>query len=373
MKNSVSVTAAVNRLLRSGSPVAMGVSGGKDSCTLAFAVNDYLNRVGHTGPRILIHSDLGRVEWKDSLPTCERLADAVGLELVTVRRRAGDMMDRWRVRWRNNLARYADLSCVKLILPWPTAAMRYCTSEMKTQVICRYLVERFPGRTIISASGIRADESPKRAKSPVVKVQPKLKSKTFETLGFDWHPILRWKKAQVFSYLAARHFPLHEAYSVYGSSRVSCAFCFLASQGDIRASAECQDNHDIYREMCRLEIESTFSFQADNWLSDAAPELLTAEDRDELEEAKLKAQIREAAEARIPPHLLYTKGWPTVMPTRAEAGLLAEIRSTVSSLINVQVQYLDADSILERYDNLMSEREIRSREKEIGRRARSSG
>ena len=34
----------------------------------------HLDRIGHTGPRLLIHADLGSVEWRDSLPTCERLA-----------------------------------------------------------------------------------------------------------------------------------------------------------------------------------------------------------------------------------------------------------------------------------------------------------
>ena len=51
-----------------------------------------------------MHSDLGRIEWKDSLPTCERLADLTGLELLVVRREKGDMVDRWKQRWTDNLA-----------------------------------------------------------------------------------------------------------------------------------------------------------------------------------------------------------------------------------------------------------------------------
>ena len=140
----VEITPIIENLVQIHSPVAIGVSGGKDSDVAAFETYAYLQSIGHTGPTILMHSDLGRVEHKDSLPTCERLASRLGLELVVVRRKSGDLMDRWLVRWRNNVERYANLECVKLILPWSTASMRFCTSELKTAIICRDLVERYP-------------------------------------------------------------------------------------------------------------------------------------------------------------------------------------------------------------------------------------
>lgn len=130
-KNSqrhVSTSDEVNTLLASNSAVAVSVSGGKDSVACALAVAAHLDRIGHTGPRVLIHADLGRVEWKDSGPSCERLAAKLGWELLTVRRQAGDMLARWQKRWENNVERYRSLSCVKLILPWSTPSMRFCTS-----------------------------------------------------------------------------------------------------------------------------------------------------------------------------------------------------------------------------------------------------
>ena len=166
----------------------------------------------------------GRIEWKDSLPTCERLADLTGLELLVIRREKGDMVDRWKQRWTDNLARYRDLSCVQLILPWSTPAMRFCTSEMKTDIICRALARRYPGSGIISASGIRADESTQRSKAPVSQPQKKLINKTLGTWGLDWAPLLRWSKADVLDCAAEYGFAMHEAYNL-GSSRVSC--CIL--------------------------------------------------------------------------------------------------------------------------------------------------
>ncbi|MHB8317452.1 MAG: hypothetical protein ACYDCW_17210, partial [Acidithiobacillus ferrivorans] len=70
----VAVTSEVSELLEQNAVVAIGVSGGKDSDACAIAVSRYLDQIGHRGPRVLVHADLGRVEWADSLPSCERLA-----------------------------------------------------------------------------------------------------------------------------------------------------------------------------------------------------------------------------------------------------------------------------------------------------------
>lgn len=342
----------IRALLAENAPVAMGVSGGKDSCVLALATCAHLDAIGHGGPRVLIHSDLGRVEWRQSSEICTRLAERTGLELVTVRRGAGDMMDRWLTRWSNNVDRYVNLECVKLILPWSTAKMRFCTSELKTAIICRALIKRFPGATIVSASGIRRQESPNRSKAPISQRQAKLTSRTHGTTGIDWHPVLEWLTADVLAYLEHHHFALHEAYTTYHSSRVSCAFCILGSQGDLAASASCPDNADIFREMVDLEITSTFSFQ-EKWLGDVAPHLLTDAQREGLAQAKVRASARERAEAAIPKHLLFTKGWPTVMPSYSEAELLCSIRREVGALVGVDPRFTEPTALIQRYDDLM--------------------
>lgn len=351
--NSFLTTPEIDQLLSAQAPVAIGVSGGKDSSIAALETCVYLDHLGHQGPRVLIHSDLGMVEWKDSLPTCERLAQRLGLELVVVRRPAGGMLERWLTRWENNVARYAALECVKLILPWSTASMRFCTSELKTAIICRDLVQRFPGTTILSVSGIRREESAKRKLAPIAKPQAKLSSATHQTAGLDWHPILDWTREEVLAAHEWHAFPLHEAYRVYGSSRVSCAFCILGSQADLAASASCPDNQDVYRAMVDLEVRSTFSFHDSLWLGDVAPHLLNRETRAALAFAKEAAAVREAAEARIPKYLLYTSGWPTVMPTRDEAQLLAEVRLTVAQAVGLLIQYTEPEAILARYAQLM--------------------
>lgn len=356
---NIAHTPQILDLLAAHAPVAFGVSGGKDSAVLALAGNAYLDQLGHTGPRLLIHSDLGAVEWKDSLPSCQRLADRLKLPLTVVQRAAGGLMERWLTRWQNNVARYVNLECVKLILPWSTASMRFCTSELKTAIICRELIRQFPGQTILSASGIRRDESPKRMKAPVAAPQPRLTSTTHATSGLDWHPILEWTKADVFAYHQQCGFPLHEAYTRYGSSRVSCAFCILGSAADLAAAATCPDNHAIYRRMVDLEIVSTFSFHDTSWLGDVAPHLLSEQLRIGLALAKINAVRRQEAEARIPGHLLYTKGWPTCMPTWAEAQMLSEVRRSVAATVGLTISYTTPSAIIDRYGELMEANEAK--------------
>jgi 3'-phosphoadenosine 5'-phosphosulfate sulfotransferase (PAPS reductase)/FAD synthetase len=348
----------VSNLLAANAPVAFGVSGGKDSSAMSLAGNTYLNEIGHTGPRILIHSDLGKVEWRESLPWCQKLADHLSLELVVVRRAAGDLLDRWKVRWQNNVTRYANLETVCLVLPWSTPSMLFCRSELKAAIICRELIQRFPGQEILSPTGIRREESTTRACAPISAPQPRLTSKTHHTSGQDWHPIADWTLSEVLAYHQLREFPLHPGYA-RGMSRISCAFCVMGSAGDLLVSADCLENQEVYREQVDLEILSSFAFQSGKWLGDVAPHLLSEQQLRGLAQAKRRAALRGAAEAGVPKHLKYSKGWPTVMPTLTEARLLAEIRCTVADILELSINYRDAESVLERYAQLMAQQQAK--------------
>lgn len=355
----VAVAPEVSALLAYNSPVAIGVSGGKDSSAVAFATAAYLDRIGHSGPRLLIHSDLGVTEWRESLEWCQMLASRLGLELVVVRRQKGDMMDRWEQRWSDNVARYESLQCVQLILPWSTPSMRFCTSEMKVSPICQELTRRFVGQTIVNVNGIRRQESSGRACKPVSQPQPKLGSKTRATAGIDWHPIIEWSLSDVLTYLESVRFPLHPAYLVYMLTRVSCAFCIMSAQGDLRNAARCPSNHAIYRRMVQLEIESSFAFQGNQWLGDIAPELLSEAQQEQLLAAKSKADARRALESRIHRDLLYVKGWPVAIPTRESARLLCEVRRQVGQVMGLNCDYLEPQSLIGRYEELWSKNQAR--------------
>jgi 3'-phosphoadenosine 5'-phosphosulfate sulfotransferase (PAPS reductase)/FAD synthetase len=357
--NQVALSPDVQAMLDRHAVVAIGVSGGKDSDACAIAVARHLDQIGHKGPRLLVHSDLGRIEWQDSLPGCERLAKRLGWELLVERRKAGDMLDRWEGRWRNNVARYEDLSCVKLILPWSTPSMRFCTSELKTAVIASALRKRFPTQDILNVTGIRRQESLNRSKMPVSAPHAGLTRR--DAAGLTWNAIIEWPVQDVVHAILDAGLNLHQAYTVYGASRVSCSFCIMSSEADLSASALCEDNHEPYIRMVELEARSSFAFQGNRWLSDVAPHILPTSLREQGEWAKATARQRQVIEAEIPNHLLYTKGWPTCMPTREEAALLASVRQRISELLKLDAHHLDSDSVRARYAALLAIKEAKGK------------
>jgi 3'-phosphoadenosine 5'-phosphosulfate sulfotransferase (PAPS reductase)/FAD synthetase len=344
----------VERLLNEGAVVAISISGGKDSSAIAARTVEYLDEIEHTGPRVLIHSDLGEVEWRASLPACEDLAQRLDMELMVVRRAAGGLMVRWEQRWEANKARYAAMSLMKILAPWSTPALKFCQSEMKRDVISSALRKRWPRGPIVSAVGIRAEESSARSRMPVAAPSPKLTRR--DGIGVTWNAILGWSKQQVFDYLALRGIPLHEAYTRYGASRVSCACCIFSTLNDLVAATRCADNHEIYRRMVRLESRSTFSFQQARWLADVAPHLLSAEEREANARARAAAQIRIAAEATLPPGLLYQQGWPTRMPTPEEAAHVAHVRRVVADACGLEIGVDTGEAVLERFAELIKAR-----------------
>src|SRR3546814_477623 len=128
------------------------------------------------------------------------------------------MLARWQGRWANNLTRYQDLSCVKVILPWSTPSMRFCTSELKVAVITSALKKQYPGQDIVNVAGIRRQESPARNRMPISAPMASLTRRG--NVGVSWNAIIEWKIEEVFDTIAGAGLRLHEAYTKYGASRV---------------------------------------------------------------------------------------------------------------------------------------------------------
>lgn len=293
----------------------------------------------------------GSVEWSQSLSKCQEAAYKLGWGLEVVERAAGGMMDRWQVRWDNNVQRYIDLSCVQLILPWSTPGMRFCTSELKTAPIRSALKKLFPDYNIVNATGIRREESANRAKMPVAKHEPHSARRGFD--AYQWNPIIDWKVGDVWAAIAGEGLEPHEAYTRFNMTRVSCRWCIMSSAPDLYNATLDGAGHPLYRQMVGLEVESTFAFQSNKWLGDVNPSLLDGETRDRLQRAKQVSLRRKALEAAIPKHLLYVKGWPTCIPTYQEATQLAEIRSQVAADVGINIKCASQHSIIERYEELM--------------------
>lgn len=349
LRMPIAVTEEIAKLISANAPVAIGVSGGKDSQAAALATFNHLDTVGHTGPRILIHADLGSVEWDDSLRVCEELSDHLDCELVVVRRKAGDLMDRWERRWFLSKSRYETLSSVTLIPCWSTPSMRFCTSELKTHVIMAELKRRFKGQKILNVIGVRRDESAARARMAIA---------DSDTAGqvWTWRPIIERTTDEVFGVIDSSGLQPHPAYRIHGMTRVSCRFCIMSSVADLTAASAVEESNDIYRRMVKLEVDSSFAFQGSRWLGDVAPHLLPGDLKEALAEAQKRAVLRREIEGRVTKPMLYVKGWPTRMLTNDEAEILATVRNQVTELYGFASSCLTVDSIHQRYAQLLDEK-----------------
>lgn len=250
-------------LLRAGAALVLSVSGGKDSDALAHTLIAQHRAEGWQGELMLLHADLGRAEWGQTSAYVADFARRKRVPLHVVRWQHGDLIDRIWQRYHQDPSR----PC------WPSAKIRYCTSDLKQQVCDRFLRQHFPTGNVLCALGLRAAESPARARRVTFQLRTTASAPTKGRFVYNWLPIHDWTSAQVWACIRQHGNVFHEAYQ-HGNHRLSCALCVLASHNDLLNGAT--HNPDTYREYCRIEAVTGYSFRQDLWLSDLRPDLLDA-------------------------------------------------------------------------------------------------
>lgn len=344
--------------IHGGAHIQYNLSGGKDSSAAAFAVQAWLDSIGHpSAKRHAIHADLGTIEWRETPRFVEDVAKRLGVPLTVVRRKAGGLITRWRQRWKSSISRYMLLETYQLVSPFSSAKLRFCTSETKVAPIGSYSRSAFAGETVISVIGIRREESPSRAAMPVAKADHRCAppGNRAGTTILVWHPIIDWSTSNVFGAHDTMDFPLHTAYRM-GATRLSCSFCVLASFNDLAVSSQAPGNIDAYRAIVALEAGSGFSFQQGRWLADIAPDLLDGPTRLSIDRAKSHALLRWRQEARLPCDLRFARGWPPRIPTIAEAEIISEVRGAILSSLDITNLYPTAAAVRDRFAELHENR-----------------
>ncbi len=270
---SIEIPQSIQQHLEDGATLVISISGGKDSQALLSSLLTARATHGWTGRVVAIHADLGRAEWNETPAFVRAMAAKYDVELVIVRRTKGDLVERWQ-------ARMAQLKGTGKPF-WSSSQSRYCTSDLKRDPIDKYL------RTfdhVVCAMGLRADESPARAKKQVCQVRSRIDNSKRDAM--DWNPIHHWTLDDVWAeigvtaadlaerqelarggaeQLALAGWPAHPAY-VYGNERLSCALCILASKNDLRIGA--RRHPELYQTLVSMEQESGCTFRADLALAD---------------------------------------------------------------------------------------------------------
>lgn len=143
---------------------------------------------------------------------------------------------------------------------WPSSSTRQCTSDLKRGPIQTWIRNHVKEKHIINCMGMRAEESPARAKLPRFKKNVAL-SKAGR-LVYDWHPILNWTTSDVLTYLSDRAIPIHPIYVWSGGylTRFSCRVCIFMTDSDIRAVYK--HDRDAFNLVSALEDKTGYTMKS---------------------------------------------------------------------------------------------------------------
>lgn len=196
---------------------------------------------------IVVHADLGRVEWQGTPELAERQAAEYGFRFEKVSRVKGDLLDQIEQRGM-----------------FPSSTARYCTSDQKRDQVAKVITmitnEVFEGEQIkiLNCMGLRAQESPARAKRAPVSIDKRASNGKREVT--EWLPILDWTEDQVWERIRESGVEHHWAYDA-GMPRLSCCFCILASKSALIRAA--QLNPSLAADYADVEARIGHTFKKD--------------------------------------------------------------------------------------------------------------
>lgn len=289
--------------------IVVNSSGGKDSQCMLDVVCQRAEQEGCLSRVVVVHADLGRVEWAGTREIAKAQADTYGVPFVAVWRKQGDLLTQIEGRGKfpgpstrfctahhkqNQVGRILTaitqeslkdeqaerktagdlLTQIEERGKFPDAARRYCTSDHKRAQVHRLFTvltaeanknaeaggKKLPPVKILNCLGMRAQESPRRSKMlPLEKDAPASNGKRTVT---RWLPLHAWTEAQVWERLRAcrskEH--IHYAYAL-GMPRVSCCFCIFAPREALVIAGH--HNPELLAEYVRVEKKIGHTFRLD--------------------------------------------------------------------------------------------------------------
>lgn len=234
--------------LRGYTWIVVNSSAGKDSQAMLDLVVSLAREQGVMERVVVVHADLQRVEWQGTAELAERQAKHYGLRFIKVSREQGDLLDQIEARGK-----------------FPDAQNRFCTSDHKraqvdkvfTALVAETRAMHKGARVrVLNCMGLRAQESPKRAK--MVDFEPLKRATNGRREVDQWLPIHAWTEAQVWERIRASGVPYHPAYDL-GMPRLSCCFCVLASKDALLLAGH--HNRALLDEYVRVEQKIGHTFR----------------------------------------------------------------------------------------------------------------
>lgn len=232
--------------------ILVNSSAGKDSMASLEQVATEAARQGVLDRVVVGHADLGRAEWAGTRELAREQAERYGLPFFVVSASGPDLLERVERRGM-----------------WPSPQQRWCTSDLKRGPLRRLmtqLVREHRERVgevrvrLLNVMGMRAQESPARARRPALRVDPGASNGRREVS--DFLPLHEWSKEEVWERIASSRIAdlVHPAYAA-GMPRLSCRFCILAPKSALVTSARL--NPELAQEYLRVEQATGHRFRMD--------------------------------------------------------------------------------------------------------------
>lgn len=231
----------IRTLIDSGALFVSNHSGGKDSQVMLIK----LLEIVPTAQLIVVHASLGVIEWPGALELAETQAGNSGLPFIVARasKTFFEMVER---RFENRPE----------VPSWPSSSTRQCTSDLKRGPIQRE-VRRYAKangfKTIVNCLGLRAQESPGRAKRQAFS---KMAISNSVNTWYEWLPVHELLTEEVFATIRQSGQEPHYAYAL-GNERLSCVFCIMASRNDMANGA--RHNPPLLEEYAELEVKTGYT------------------------------------------------------------------------------------------------------------------
>lgn len=219
-------------LVERGAIFYVSHSGGKDSQ----AMYALLSRLVPSEQICVVHADLGEIEW-DGVQDHIRATIDHDLHVVTAGKSFFDMVER-RSQTRPDVP------------PWPSSSTRQCTSDLKRDPIQKFIRADMKARgslLSVNCTGLRAEESPGRAKKSVWRTNKNLSAAGREV--WDYLPIQSFSTEEVFRIIAAAGQVPHPAYK--RNKRLSCVFCIMGCENDLAHGAD--ERPDLFARYVEIE------------------------------------------------------------------------------------------------------------------------
>jgi len=248
--------------LRSYDVILINTSAGKDSQAMLDELVHQADELGIPRTKLVaVHCDLGRVEWAGTRDLAERQVKHYGLRFEVVSRPQGDLLTQIEGRGM-----------------WPSSTARYCTSDHKRGQV-RPLMTRLADEfravhgkdaqiRILNCMGLRAEESPARAKKVAFRFDEKASNGRRHV--DEYLPIHEWTTEQVWARIKATGVEHHRAYDL-GMGRLSCVFCIFAPKNALLIAGS--HNRPLLSQYVAVEKKIHHTFRKDTTIESIEIEL----------------------------------------------------------------------------------------------------